>query len=82
MKNPETVTAAGVDRNSTAQLKLVYQPVKINQDAKILQFLKLECVNNGMGSDTLCKVFTGLLSVHNRHLPAFADALKREVRHE
>ena len=81
MKNPETETAAGVDLNSTAKLNLVDRPVIIKQDARILQFLKQECAINGMGSNTLCEVFTGLLSVHNPHLQAFADALKREVDH-
>ena len=81
MKNPETVRAAGVDRNSLQHFNLSNRRVKINQDARILQFLKRECQRNGTGEATLNKVFTGLLSVHNRHLPAFADALKREADH-
>ena len=81
MKNPETVRAAGVDRNSLEHFNLPNRPDIIKKDARILQFLKRECKRHGTGEATLNKVFTGLLSVHNRHLPAFADALKREADH-
>ncbi len=48
----------------------------LRQDARILQFLKRECQRNGTGAETLQQVFSGMLSVHNRNLQMFADALK------
>jgi hypothetical protein len=48
---------------------------KVNQDARVLQVLKQECNQSGNGSETLSKVFTGLLSVHNRNLIDFTNAL-------
>lgn len=47
-------------------------------DARTLQFLKDEVNRHDSGALTLTKVFRGLLSVHNRHLEIFADALKSE----
>ena len=76
MKNPETVRAAGVDRNSLEHFNLPNRPDIINKDARIVQFLKRECNRSGAGHEALQAVFVGLLSVHNRNLPAFADALQ------
>ena len=78
MKNPETVRAAGVKSKTFHCYNLRHHRDIIKKDARILQFLKRECQRNGTGEATLNKVFTGLLSVHNRHLPAFADALETE----
>lgn len=53
-------------------------PEPILHDARVLHLLKKECQRTGAGKATLNKVFTGLLSVHNSNLTAFADALKME----
>lgn len=49
----------------------------INRDAKVLQLLKAECNKRGAGHATLIEVFRGLLSVHNRNLISFSEALKK-----
>lgn len=54
----------------------------IRRDAKVLQLLKLECQRTGRGEVTLQEVFKGLLSVHNRNLIPFAEALQREGKNE
>ena len=76
MKNPETVRAAGVKSKTFHCSNLRHHRDIIKKDARILQFLKRECQRNGTGEATLQAVFTGLLSVHNRHLLELADALK------
>jgi hypothetical protein len=77
--------AARIDKpaNNADYSKIVHQKGdsninEVKQDAKILQFLKRECQQNLTGEATLQAVFTGLLSVHNRHLLELADALSKE----
>lgn len=89
MKNPASREANGVligfNRSGEREkFNLPKRPPRdkyrqIQKDARVLQFLKSECQRTGAGSATLQQVFTGLLSVHNRHLVSFADALAREV---
>lgn len=50
----------------------------VKKDAKIIQFLKRECQRTGTGAVTLQAVFKGLLSVHNRNLIQFAEAIRDE----
>jgi hypothetical protein len=91
MKNPETVRpirgyqgSFKYEDESTLNLPLPHQKSKltIQKDARVVQFLKQECKRSGAGAPTLEEVFRGLLSVHNRQLTAFADALKMEVDDE
>lgn len=89
MKNPDSREANGVligfNRSGEREkLNLPKSPRidkyrQIQKDARVLQFLKHECTRTRSGSATLQQVFTGLLSVHNRHLVSFADALAREA---
>lgn len=76
MKNPDTVRAAGVDRNTYEISNLRRGHHKIKQDAKILQFLKHECQNTGTGAVALRAVFAGLLEVHDVNVEVFADAIR------
>ena len=87
MKNPETVMAVrgsgksfceDAEYNSNLSRPVQKSKSDIRRDAKILQYLKRECHRTGGGGPTLQKVFTGLLSVHNRNLTEFADALQLE----
>lgn len=56
---------------------MAHQPNSIiKKDAKVVQFLKSECERTGSGLETLNEVFRGLLTVHNRHLKSFTDALQ------
>ena len=82
MKNPETVAAAGVDRNTSGRSNLRQPRHIVKKDAEILQFLKSECERTGAGNTTLEEVFRGLLSVHNRHLSSFADAIREAANGE
>ena len=77
MKNPETVRAAGVVRNSCKNLNLTHRRGIIKTDARVLHFLKGECQRSGAGMEALQAVFVGLMSVHNKHLLELADALNR-----
>ena len=87
MKNPETVMAVrgsgksfceDAEYNSNLSRPAQKSKSVIRRDAKTLQYLKKECHRTGRGGPTLQKVFTGLLSVHNKNLTAFAEALEQE----
>lgn len=89
MKNPDSREAKGVliGFNRSGEREKFNLPKRpridkyrhIQTDARVLQYLKQECNRTGAGSATLQQVFTGLLSVHNRQLISFADALAREA---
>lgn len=65
------------DRNLASPL----HPCKLSltKDARVLHFLQSELERTGTGSATLQQVFCGLLSILNRHIIDFANALAKEA---